>query len=236
MAYDAATKAIVLFGGSSGLFGGACCDLNDTWIWNGTNWTQVFPPVSPPARRFDGDGMAYDPATKKVVLFGGNTQGNTTYLGDTWTWDGVAQTWTQMFPATSPSARAGHGMATDAAGNVVVFGGTDSASKANLADTWVWNGTTWQQQVPVTSPPARSGHAMAFDPDLNEVILFGGYLLSDTWTWDGSNWTQVFPSTVPPDRYSFGMNYDGAAHAVVIFGGFSYSPIRPDTWELVLQP
>jgi len=91
--------------------------LNDTWIWNGANWTQVFPPMSPPARRFDGDGMAYDPATKKVVLFGGNTQ-NGTFLGDTWTWDGVAQTWTQMFPATSPSARAGHGMATDAAGNV----------------------------------------------------------------------------------------------------------------------
>jgi hypothetical protein len=241
MAFDAATNTVVLFGGSSTLFGTCCGDLNDTWIWNGatSTWTQVIPPGSPgspPARRFDGDGMAYDPATKKVVLFGGNTQGNTTYLGDTWTWDGVAQTWTQMFPANSPSARAGHGMATDAAGNVVVFGGTDSASKTNLADTWVWNGTTWQQQFPVTSPSARSGHAMAFDPDLNEVILFAGYLLSDTWTWDGSNWTQVFPSTAPPDRYSFGMGYDGAAHAVVIFGGFSSGPALNDTWEFGLVP
>jgi hypothetical protein len=235
MAYDAATGTVVMFGGSSGTFG-ACCDLSDTWIWNGTNWTQINT-LGPPGRRFDGDGMAYDPATKKVVLFGGNTQGNTTYMGDTWTWDGVAETWTQMFPATSPSARAGHGMATDAAGNVVVFGGTDSATKTNLADTWVWNGTTWQQQSPATAPPARSGHSMAFDTDLNEVVLFGGYGFNDTWTWDGSNWTQLSPATAPPQRYSFGMDYDGAAHAVVIFGGFTAGgPAINDTWELTLAP
>ena len=35
MAYDAATGTVVLFGGSSGLFGGGCCDPNDTWIWDG---------------------------------------------------------------------------------------------------------------------------------------------------------------------------------------------------------
>src|SRR5258708_13941138 len=125
MAFDAAANTVVMFGGSTTLFGACCGDLNDTWIWNGATWTQVFPQQSPPARRFDGDGMAYEPATRKVVLFGGNTEGNTTYLGDTWTWDGVAQTWTQMSPATSPSARAGHGMATVAAGNVVRFVVTD---------------------------------------------------------------------------------------------------------------
>lgn len=209
--------------------------MNAGRIWDGTTRTQVFP-AGFHLRSFDGDGMAYDPATKKVVLFGGNTQTGT-FLGDTWTWDGLAQTWTQMSTASSPSARAGHGMATDAAGNVVVFGGTDSATKTNLADTCVWNGTTWQQQFPVTTPPARSGHAIAFDTDLGEVILFAGYGgLTDTWTWDGSNWTQVFPTTVPPDRYSFGMNYDGAAHAVLIFGGFSSGDIRPDTWELAPAP
>ena len=235
MAFDGATNTVVMFGGSSGLFGD-CCDLNDTWIWNGaaSTWTQITTP-GPPGRRFDGDGMAYDPATKKVVLFGGNTQGNTTYLGDTWTWDGVAQTWTPMSPATSPSARAGHGMATDAAGNVVVFGGTDSATMTNLGDTWVWNGTTWQQLFPATAPPTRSGHSMAFDADLNEVVLFGGYGLNDTWTWDGSNWTQLSPATAPPQRYSFGMDYDGAAHAVVIFGGFTANgPAINDTWQLGL--
>jgi hypothetical protein len=35
MAYDGATGTIVLFGGSSALFGGDCFDLNDTWIWDG---------------------------------------------------------------------------------------------------------------------------------------------------------------------------------------------------------
>jgi hypothetical protein len=238
MAFDAATNTVVLFGGSSGLFGNACCDLNDTWIWSGatSTWTQMTAngdPSSPPPRRFDGQGMAYDSVTGNVVLFGGTVQGNT-YLGDTWIWNGVAQTWTLLSPATSPSPRGGQGMTNDRAGNVVLFGGTNGT--ANLADTWVWNGATWQQQSPATSPAARSGQAMVFDSDLSQVVLFGGYLLSDTWTWDGSNWTQLFPATVPPDRYAFGMDYDSAAHAVAIFGGFSSGDIRPDTWELALAP
>jgi hypothetical protein len=237
MAFDAATNTVVLFGGSSGLFGGACCDLNDTWIWSGatSTWTQINTP-GPPARRFDGDGMAYDPSTGTIVLFGGVVQGNT-YLGDTWTWNGVTQTWTQQSPAASPSPRGGHGMATDAAGNVVLFGGTNGT--ANSSDTWVWNGTTWQQQSPASSPPARSGHAMAYDPGLNEVVLFGGYNFNDTWIWDGATWSQVTPPNAPHDRYSFGMNYDGAAHAVVLFGGFSVAgggPILSDTWELAPAP
>ena len=43
MAYDAAHKVVVLFGGNSVSLG----DLNDTWIWDGTNWTNVAPSVSP---------------------------------------------------------------------------------------------------------------------------------------------------------------------------------------------
>jgi hypothetical protein len=235
MAFDPATGTIVLFGGSSGLFGAGCCDLNDTWVWDGNNWTQINTP-GPPARRFDGQGMVYDANSGTVILFGGIVQGNT-YLGDTWAWNGVSQTWTLLSPASSPSPRGGHGMTNDRAGNVLLFGGTNGT--ANSADTWLWNGTTWQQLSPSVAPPARSGHAMVFDPDLNEVVLFGGYGLNDTWTWDGANWTQVTPATSPHDRYSFGMDYDGAAHAAVIFGGFSVAdggPILMDTWELSLAP
>src|SRR6267378_1934972 len=89
MAYDAATGTVVLFGGSlDGDFGGTSgTDYNDTWIWDGTTWTQLFPTVSPPARRFDTQGMAYDARTGTVVLFGGITA-TQTVLGDTWTWNG----------------------------------------------------------------------------------------------------------------------------------------------------
>jgi hypothetical protein len=93
MAYDAARAEVVLFGG--------CCSgglLNDTWIWDGTTWTEQHPTTSPSAR--SGMGMAYDAARGEVVLFGGYNGG---LLNDTWTWDGT--TWTEQHPTTSPSAR-----------------------------------------------------------------------------------------------------------------------------------
>src|ERR1700691_2626869 len=69
MAYDGAAGNIVLFGGVNS----AGTALNDTWTWDGNNWTQQFPAASPPGRQFDLQGMAYDAATQTVVLLGGST-------------------------------------------------------------------------------------------------------------------------------------------------------------------
>lgn len=80
-----------------------------TWIWDGSTstWTQVTAngaAGAPPGRRFETQGMAYDPNTQTVVMFGGFTFNNVAF-GDTWLWNGTAQTWTLQNPATSPSAR-----------------------------------------------------------------------------------------------------------------------------------
>ena len=79
MAYDAATGTAVLFGGTTNI---AHVELGDTWTWDGTTWTQQHPATSPP-HRLDAS-MAYDPATRTVVLFGGSSSRST--FGDTWTW------------------------------------------------------------------------------------------------------------------------------------------------------
>jgi hypothetical protein len=132
MAFDAAHNQIVLFGG--------CCDardnfLNETWTWDGTNWTKQSPTNSPSAR-YDA-AMAYDAAHSQVVLFGGVNNGG---LNDTWTWDGT--NWTKQSPTNSPSARYNPAMAYDAAsGQVVLFGGCCDAGINLLNDTWTWDGT-----------------------------------------------------------------------------------------------
>jgi hypothetical protein len=81
MAYDQATGTMVLFGGNAntGL-------PDDTWTWDGSTWTQVFPPTSPPGRVMPT--MAYDLGTGNIVLFGGLgvVRDNDTDLSDTWTW------------------------------------------------------------------------------------------------------------------------------------------------------
>ncbi len=60
------------------------------------NWKKLLPGVSPSARA--AHAMAYDPVSKKVVLFGGYDA--TSYLGDTWSFDGT--TWTREMPQVSP--------------------------------------------------------------------------------------------------------------------------------------
>jgi hypothetical protein len=235
MAFDGAAGNIVFFGGigSTGTY------LNDTWTWDGTNWTQQFPPVSPPAR--NQMGMVYDTATQTVVLFGGNSAGGGV-LGDTWTWDGVAKTWTQHNPVASPSARTAP-MAYDAAAKtVVLFGGGNGIGTVQFTDTWTWDGTNWVQQFPASAPPARTLASMTYDANLGAAVLFGGYAgswedsLNDTWTWNGTNWTEIYPATVPPNRYSFSMNYDPINKAILMFGGYSSGPARGDTWLLALAP
>jgi hypothetical protein len=92
MAYDQATGQLLLFGGLKILASGRVVFLDQTWTWNGTTWTQLFPATHPSAR-FEVS-MAYDPGTGHIVLFGGATGTTNRTFGDTWTWDGT--NWTQL--------------------------------------------------------------------------------------------------------------------------------------------
>jgi uncharacterized protein (TIGR03437 family) len=229
MAYDSAHSQVVMFGG----FDGNADETNfgDTWVWDGTNWTQQLPQTSPPGR--DSFAMAYDSAHSQVVLFGGFGSGFFVFLGDTWVWDG--SNWTEKTPQTSPSARADFAMAYDSAhGQAVLFSGDEGIDFP--ADTWVWDGVNWTNKTSPTvpSPPGRVYHAMAFDSVNNQTVMFGGNPLkgntfSDTWLWDGSNWTQKHPSASPSPRTGHGMAYDSIHNRTVMFGG-NTPDIAPDTW------
>jgi hypothetical protein len=101
-------------------------------------WTQQAPAVHPPA--LVGAAMAYDAATRTVVLFGGQTSAG--LVAGTWTWDGT--TWTKQHPFLHPPALVGAAMAYDAAtGTVVLFGGV--GNHGYRGGTWTWDGTTWRQ-------------------------------------------------------------------------------------------
>jgi Kelch motif len=224
MAYDAAHGQVVLFGGFGTTAPGA---RNDTWVWDGTNWTQMSPANSPTPRYLPA--MAYDATHGQVVLFGGYDQ-NTGIRNDTWVWDGT--NWTQKSPTNIPPPRSEHKMAYDVAhGQVVLFGGMGSSAMLN--DTWVWDGTDWTQKSPAISPSSRAYHEMAYDAAHEQVVLFGGYDSSyrnDTWVWDGANWTQKTPANSPTPRAQHEMAYDALRGQVVLFGGWDGSGTPNDTW------
>jgi hypothetical protein len=179
MTYDFARQRVILFGGDGGDFTPA---LNDTWEWEGTSWTQRFPPNVPPAR--NEHALVYDSARRRVVLFGGRSclpfQGCTP-LADTWEWNG--SDWTSI-TASGPPGRAFYGAAYDfLRSRTVLFGGLGSGV---LGDFWEWNGTSWSERSSPVGPAARYSPALAFDPFPGRSLMFGGvdadfHVTSETW-------------------------------------------------------
>src|SRR5206468_4769737 len=52
--FDASHAEVLLFGGRLGFFPS---DFDDTWVWDGVNWTERFPATSPPP--MGGHALAY---------------------------------------------------------------------------------------------------------------------------------------------------------------------------------
>jgi hypothetical protein len=193
-------------------------------------WVQLSPVNSPPPRSYLA--MTYDPASGKVIAFGGFD--GTGYLNDTWTFDGSS--WTQIATKFSPPERAGAQMTYDSVSQkVVLFGGYDGTNY--LGDTWLWDGTTlqWTQATPAHQPSAVTGPMLFPDPN-GRADLFGGfdghfYQLT-MWQWNGSDWIQLFPPTVPFARSSAAVAANPLTGEVVMFGGLAdVNPINTWTYD-----
>jgi hypothetical protein len=215
MAYDPVRGQIVLFGGA-----GNSEWSDETWTWDGVNWTLQHPTKSPPADCCIG--MSFDAATHKVVLSEANIPG-------TWSWDGT--TWTEEHPARRPSIRYNQAVSRSAS-HILLFGGEDCFDDyCYFYDTWIWTGSTWTNLSRSPHPGARSRAGMAYDVFHRQVVLFGGSnengVWGDTWIWNGQNWTKQSPANSPSPRPGLGMTYDSTNGEVVLFGGGAY---LGDTW------
>jgi hypothetical protein len=207
MAADQVTGKVYVYGGQDAM-GNA---LDDLWEWDGDKWVKCTADIKPPAR-WD-TALAYDPARKSLIIFGG-TAGTYTYYGtpgvlsDTWEWNTGTRKWTQLFPAGSPSQRSGHGMVTDSARKkIILYAGYDSSGEMvypyytdpNKNDVWEWDGasSTWTNRTPtlqVSMPTGGSYPSMVFDEGRKKLALFDniggyygygyGYSAGDYWEWD----------------------------------------------------
>jgi hypothetical protein len=124
---DSKRNNVVMTGGSA-----RTIRTDNTWTWNGTNWTQQSPANQ--VQSMIGPAYAFDPALQAVVVFGGNG----TQTGDTnQTWEWTGSDWAQLSPAKLPPAREGAGMAYDSASKQAVMFGGQLSDKTALNDTWV---------------------------------------------------------------------------------------------------
>jgi len=94
MAYDPIRQRTLLFGGYNGNDNLEAV-LEDTWEWDGTDWTELHPEVSP-SRRERGNAV-FDPRRGRIVMWGGSALNASS---DLWEWDGT--NWHRAIPIQPP--------------------------------------------------------------------------------------------------------------------------------------
>jgi hypothetical protein len=175
MAYDSARGVTVLFGGAKPPY---LTRLDDTWEWNGTDWTQRFPVHHPTEYGY----MAYDSARGVSILFCRDFT--------TWEWNGTD--WTQRTPANHPLQISDMGY-DSARGVTVLFAGLTSK-------TWEWDGTNWTQRITANSPSERAGYQIEYDSTRGVTVLFGGTYSYDIYRyWYGDTWEYGVVSGPEPE-------------------------------------
>ena len=159
--------------------------LNATDALATSTWVQSIPSGTAPPRY--SSGVVYNPATNRMVTFGG-VGPTPTGVVDNSVWiltnaNGLgASSWIEATPsgvAGSPAPRVNPSLAYDQTSNrMILFGGGNCG---NFQDYWILlnaDGTSgtpqWQQVVTAGTPPPGYLEGTAYDPNSNRFIVYLG--------------------------------------------------------------
>lgn len=204
-----------------------------TWLYDpvADHWdiqpiaTAVAADGQPTSFRVPGSAMhAVDPATGRVLLFGGHTQNATLFHDDTVWYDVDANRFTLLDPPVRPSPRVRSGFAYDSQlGVFVLFGGVQDQLSPRHDDLWVFDprAERWSEIGCSGRPSVRGGFfGMAFDDVANQCVLWGGRSTPELWLDD----TQVLE--LRPRRAGYGV-YTFDREKDLGFGRWSAQVTRP---------
>jgi hypothetical protein len=116
---DPVNEEVLLFGGCGVLTPDGS---PGTWVYSPkkNEWRKLEMKTEPPPRAVAP--MVFDPASKKIVLFGGDRLDQ--LYADTWLYDCATRTWEEKKPALGPSPRFGHALLRlPKSGKIVLLGG-----------------------------------------------------------------------------------------------------------------
>ncbi len=225
MAYDPVNQLTVMFGGNNGS-GVSSPTIDETWVWDGSNWYQLSPSTTPTVGM--GYGIAWDSVREKVVMVTG--------LPETWTWDGTD--WTLETPSNPiTDERFWPGMTFDDAGYSLLYGGDFAGARS---DTWTYD-TDWTELSPATTPGGAYPNGlfaptMSFDTSRSVAVMAGSQAAdtdTDTWEWDGTDWALQAPTDSPSGRAYAASCWDSTRDRVLLFGGSVHGAeaSNDETWS-----
>jgi hypothetical protein len=179
--YDPSSNRLIIFGGYStiGTY------LHDVWVLSHANglggtpeWTQLLPSGTAPSPR-GGHSMVYDPATNRMMVFGGYTAGSLA-TNEVWVLthaNGLGGTpeWIQLSPAEPhPEARFYHSIGYNTTTNrmIALMGRNDQLTPYLLSDIWVLTEANGLSSSTILSADSSSSDIYPGDPVSVDLTIF----------------------------------------------------------------
>ena len=234
MAFDAARKRLVMFGGRRRSDGASAGWESDVWEWDGTRWYRIAGANTPHVLH---PTALYDAQRRRVVVYGGgllSAAGAFTGFSRTlWEWDGVR--W-QAVDSNGPELPTA-GATVTSGGELLFLTGTMGANRAAPAVAsrlWSWTGSVWTDHA--EGPPFNNLQAVAGAPD-------GSLFFYQAWEdWRTTPvlhirdargvWRHVEDASNPGIRNTQAAVWDARRQRFVLFGGATRdNKLLNDTWE-----
>jgi len=242
LTYDAARKKTVLFGG----LWNAAQYLNQTWEWDGKDWTRLYPAHYPRPRELGMRG--YDPKRKVCVLYGGQT--TMSWFHDLWEWDG--KDWKEVKGAFGPVGIGGKMAWRPASKKLYWFEVAEPGFPNPGQNLWSWDGKTWQRYrtkgFPPYDPKQRvSFHGLWYDEILDRFFVFRVpydpvtkkssvelWLLNPgTLSW---SMVKTYGEVPPAGAWIGGIHYDPYRREIILVGHFEYRSTWVMHWDDLRAP
>lgn len=225
VAYDPVRQQAVLFGGvtpsTQTESAGKWVYLRDTWVWDGEDWTQVFPEGEIPAARYSA-AFGYDAARGVMILYGGRSKNGE--LNDIWEWNGSR--WRKLCPQCNPAERMGSLMLYDPqTEKLMVYGGIsgDDEETEWFTEGWYWDGEAWGSVFFENNAPAATQFGGVYEEARKRALFFFSQKAGGTWTFssDTATWTPLKPPVEPEHFFGTTMAYDPVSTQSILFGGLA---------------
>jgi len=233
--YDSTAHRMLVFGGSTD--GGGTVQ-NDVWQLDFSTapptWSLVATTGMPPAPRL-GCSAVFDPARRRMVVFGGHPPGGGPYdaSGETWFLDCSTSppSW-QLAGVGGPARHLCSAVFDAEEDRMVLFGGIGPPSSF-FSDVWTLSMSTltWTQVRAQSDPDIPWGAAAAYEPLGHRMFVTNGQLWSlDLDTFD---WTQWGYEPGTRDQAAFAL--DPSGHHGLLHGGSGPFNTLDGTWRLAVD-
>ncbi len=240
LAHDPARKKTVLFGG----LWNAAQYLNQTWEWDGKDWTRRYPAHNPRPRELGMRG--YDPLRKVCVLYGGQTSWS--WFHDLWEWDG--KDWKEIKGAYGPVGIGGQMAWRPASKKLFWFEVAEPGFPNPGQNLWTWDGKAWKRYRTKGFPPydpkqKGSYFGLWYDKVLDKfLVLRFPYdpvtkkSTAQLWLLDPGTLTWSMVKTygeVPPGEIG-GIQYDPFRREVVMVSHYGHRSTWVMHWDDLRAP